>query len=333
VGGLSPRVFISIVVVSLVVLVALLVAVSLQPSSKEYNPVEYGMLNLAVDDFSYCLQYDEFSSRADAVSQLSSSEYDLLILDAYYSCSHEEGRWTANEIASMNSSSSPKVLLCYVSIGEAEDYRKYWNQNWDADDDGVPDAGAPEWLDEENAEWEGNYKVKYWLPGWQQVIFGSVDSYVDKALLQGFSGVYLDLIDAYEYYEQKGDPTAGQRMVDFVSALSHYSKSKNPNFLVVPQNGEALATYPGYLDRIDGIGREDILYTGDLRNSQSEIDDAEKYLSMFQSANKFVLEVEYPTWNSRIDACYEYAAEQGYLCSVCPIDLDTIQVNDGYEPD
>ena len=33
-------------------------------------------------------------------------------------------------------------MLAYVSIGEAENYRFYWEESWDADNDGQPDADA-----------------------------------------------------------------------------------------------------------------------------------------------------------------------------------------------
>jgi len=33
-----------------------------------------------------------------------------------------------------------------MSVGEAEDYRWYWNPSWDANHDGKPDPGAPSWL-------------------------------------------------------------------------------------------------------------------------------------------------------------------------------------------
>jgi cysteinyl-tRNA synthetase len=54
---------------------------------------------------------------------------------------------------------------------------------------------------EENPEWEGNYKVKYWEKEWQDIIFGNEDSYLQKILDAGFDGVYLDIIDAFEYFE------------------------------------------------------------------------------------------------------------------------------------
>ena len=85
------------------------------------------------------------------------------------------------------------MVVCYMSIGEAEDYRYYWQNSWQTD--------RPEWLDRENPDWEGNYKVKYWYPAWQNIIFGNDESYTKRILDAGFDGAYLDLIDAFEYYE------------------------------------------------------------------------------------------------------------------------------------
>ena len=52
-------------------------------------------------------------------------------------------RWTTNEVSQLKSGTNPKILLAYVSIGEAENYREYWDNSWDANGDGIPDAGAP----------------------------------------------------------------------------------------------------------------------------------------------------------------------------------------------
>ena len=80
-----------------------------------------------------------------------------------------------------------------MSIGEAEDYRYYWQPEWS--------RKPPLWLYEENPDWKGNYKVKYWDENWQKIIFGENNSYLDKILNCGFDGVYLDIIDAFEYFE------------------------------------------------------------------------------------------------------------------------------------
>jgi cysteinyl-tRNA synthetase len=36
---------------------------------------------------------------------------------------------------------------------------------------------------------------------WQDIIFGDADGYLDRIMNAGFDGVYLDIIDAFEYFE------------------------------------------------------------------------------------------------------------------------------------
>jgi cysteinyl-tRNA synthetase len=43
--------------------------------------------------------------------------------------------------------------------------------------------------------------VKHWYGEWQDMIFGNNGSYLKKMYDVGFDGVYLDIIDAFEYFE------------------------------------------------------------------------------------------------------------------------------------
>lgn len=43
----------------------------------------------------------------------------------------------------------------------------------------------------------------YWTKPWRDILFGQSDSYLDKVLAAGFDGVYLDVVDAYEYFEEQ----------------------------------------------------------------------------------------------------------------------------------
>jgi len=324
---------------AIIVLVVVLAVFGVTRIEPDYHPNSFTIKGMNVNDFTYVLQYDSWSDRHEARADLAKTPYDLLIMDSYYSCDapdYGEGRWTSDEIdqiASGEGESSGKLVLSYLSIGEAETYRPYWNPGWDANDDGVPDSEAPEWLDIENPEWEGNYKVKYWLPSWQTLVFGSPDSALDIILGQNFDGVYMDLIDAYEYYEEQGVVDAARRMVDFVISISAYAKAEKAGFLLVPQNGEALAEISGYLDAVDGTGREDVLYIEDDRQPEEETEDVAALLQIFLNGGKFVLEIEYPTSPRAVNACYDFAEEQGYICYVGPVELDRIQVNHGFMPD
>jgi len=142
-------------------------------------------------NFLYLLNYDNFSTREELLSRLESSEYDLIILDLFYG----EDPFTAADLIRLKRKpgGGNRLLLCYMSIGEAEDYRFYWDESWSRD--------PPSWLGKENPSWKGNYKVRYWEEAWKEILRGSEESYIQRILAAGFDGVYLDLVDAYEYYE------------------------------------------------------------------------------------------------------------------------------------
>ena len=151
--------------------------------------------NLVLEDvknFLYLINAENYASKNDFIDAVTATNYDLLIMDLFFNDGTE---FTQSEINQLRSKSNGgiRLLICYMSIGEAEDYRYYWQSEWD--------TNPPGWLDEENPSWEGNYKVKYWDSEWQAIIFGNDDSYLKKILDAGFDGVYLDIIDAFEHFE------------------------------------------------------------------------------------------------------------------------------------
>jgi cysteinyl-tRNA synthetase, unknown class len=147
----------------------------------------------SINDFVYQLQ----NINLDALGK---TKFDFAIMD-YSRDGSDAETFTPEEVATLkNSPGGPKPVLSYMSIGEAEDYRWYWQRSWDMNRDGRPDAGAPAWLGPANPNWPGNYKVRYWDPDWQQIVY----DYLDKVLAAGYDGVYLDIIDAYEYWGPGG---------------------------------------------------------------------------------------------------------------------------------
>ncbi len=148
--------------------------------------------------------------------------------------------------------SGRRIVLSYLSIGEAEDYRGYWQPEWS--------ETPPPWLEEENPDWAGNFKVRYWHPDWQTLIFGRPESYLDRIIDAGSDGVYLDIVDAYWHFQEKGRKTAAADMVDFVTALAIYARERKPGFLIVPQNAEDLLAIEDYLAIIDAQAKEDLLF-------------------------------------------------------------------------
>ena len=157
-------------------------------------------------NFLFLINPEDFSDKGRFLSALGRTNYDLIVIDAFVDGSRGPEWLQAQDIRSLRQKAGGggRLVICYLSIGEAESYRYYWDRSWDGNRDGRPDAGAPEWLAGENPDWQGNYKVRYWDAGWQAILFGSAESYLDQILSRGFDGVYLDIIDAFEYFEKNG---------------------------------------------------------------------------------------------------------------------------------
>ena len=103
------------------------------------------------------------------INGVSAAPHDLLVIDNGVSANHRFQRErAADEMARMKRrpDGSPRILLSYLSIGEAERYRPYWQPDW------YDPAKKPAWLGDENPDWPGNFDVQYWHPEWQQLIFG-----------------------------------------------------------------------------------------------------------------------------------------------------------------
>lgn len=144
-----------------------------------------------IKNFLYLLNAENYSTKESYLTHLEQTNYDLLLVDCFY----EDQELTLADVSRLKEKDNggERLVISYLSIGEAEDYRFYWKADWK--------VGNPEFIVAENPDWEGNYKVQYWNSNWQSIIFGNQEAYLDKILDAGFDGVYLDIIDAFEYYE------------------------------------------------------------------------------------------------------------------------------------
>ncbi|MCU0613245.1 MAG: endo alpha-1,4 polygalactosaminidase [Candidatus Eisenbacteria bacterium] len=294
-----------------------------------YAPVSWN----TIDDFVYQLQ----DVSLDAIG---ATRFDLVIMD-YSADGSDETRFTAAQIAGLKASpGGAKLVLAYMSIGEAEDYRWYWQESWDADRDGTPDPCAPSWLGDSNPDWQGNYKVRYWDPAWQALICGTSDSYLRRVVGSGFDGVYLDIIDAYEYWGPGGESgedraSAEEEMAEFVIAIARSARAAlgRPGFGIFPQNGEELSRHADYVDAVTGIGREDTWYDGNTPQAPSLTSGVLWHLDEFARANKVVLVTDYVTEPLLVDDFYARALARGFVPYATVRDLDRLVVNAGHEPD
>jgi cysteinyl-tRNA synthetase, unknown class len=144
-----------------------------------------------VHNYLYLINTGNYTSKSQFIDAIRATNYDLVLIDAFY----ENEPYSATEINLLRDKANggQRLVIAYMSIGEAEDYRWYWQDQWN--------SSPPVWLGAENPDWEGNYLVHYWDPAWQDLIIHSSDSYLNRILNAGFDGVYLDIVEAYESFE------------------------------------------------------------------------------------------------------------------------------------
>lgn len=296
------------------------------------DPQARQALLVGVNDFAYWIDGPD-------LAELESSDYDLVVVD-YSADGSGDTEFSSAQIQALKDSG--KVVLAYMSIGEAEDYRFYFDSAW-VDGGGNLTSEAPDYLDALNPDWPGNYKVHYWESAWQTIIF----SYLDRIIAAGFDGVYLDIIDAFEYFGPGGDSgldraSAGEDMIQFVMNIADYARDTKgeSSFLIFPQNGASIldeSSASDYLEIVDGIGAEDTFYYGDLDDDNdldlTNADQVTPYLDQFVAEGKIVLSVDYVQDPAKVSDFYQRAQDQGYIPYATVRSLDQLIINAGFEPD
>ena len=278
--------------------------------------------------FAYILQADSFAkTKPAAVAQLKESGRDWIVLDAAFAGNTP---WEQADLDAIRNGKAGRKVVAYLSIGEAEDYRPYWQSEWVSN--GKRTAAAPAWLGIENPEWKGNYQIKYWDADWQKLVLAAVDD----AMARGFDGVYLDIVDGFETYEQGADGYQDDRMnpetkqtyrrdmVDWVKAIAARARAKNPAALVIPQNGSQLVADKDFVEVINAQGIEDLFTNGKELQPASHTDEILGHLKLLASAKKPVLLIEYPKTHQGQALSKKLAEENGLVWLVTDRQLKTL---------
>ena len=130
-----------------------------------------------------------YNSKQAFIDAVKGSNYDLLIMDPYY----QGQTFTPYEMAQLREKENGGLrrLLAYVNIGEAQQNRFYWQPTWNEE--------RPEWIEEEKGA--GTYQIQYWSSEWKNILIHDDISYLLIVLNQGYDGIYLDGVDAFEAFE------------------------------------------------------------------------------------------------------------------------------------
>lgn len=224
----------------------------------------------------------------EKLKKIADSPFDMVIIDSSMFPNGKEIRLTREQIDSLKRKpdGSRRLVIAYFSAGECEDFRYYWKPEWH--------KKKPGWVDKADKQWKGDFIVKYWQPEWQKIVYGTPDSLIDRILDAGFDGLSIDRVDAYYYF---GDTKERRdQMVKFVKDMSSYMRAKKPDVVIFAQNAEELLDRKDYLDAIDGIAKEDLIYGishTEKRNPEGDITHSEELLKKARAAGKVIFVIEY----------------------------------------
>lgn len=178
------------------------------------------------------------------------------------------------------------TLIGYISLGEADETRPYWEK-----------IKHKPYIIEPNPNWPGDIRVDMRNKEWQSLLLNEI---IPSILNKGYKGLFLDTVDTAIYFEEtqpKKFAGAKQAMIDLVKAI----RKKFPDAILLPNNG--LEFLQAYGDEIDGIIVEDLYTKYDFQKKKSkltpkhEMHQKEEMLDQFKKkhAKKPIYNILYET--------------------------------------
>jgi cysteinyl-tRNA synthetase, unknown class len=252
----------------------------------------------------------------DKIDKVAASPFDMVIIDSSMFPNGKEIRLTRAQVDSMKKKpdGSRRLVVAYFSAGECEDFRYYWKPEWN--------KRRPSWVSKADKQWKGDYIVEYWQPEWQKIVYGTPDSLIDRIMDAGFDGLSIDRVDAYYYF---GDTEQRrQQMIDLVKKMTSYVRAKKPDAVILAQNAEELVDHKDYLESIDAIVKEDLIFGishTEKVNPQGDIDHSTKLLDTAKAAGKHIFVVEYLANKDNIKRARKTMDEHNFVLYVGQRDL------------
>lgn len=118
--------------------------------------------------------------------------------------------------------------------------------------------------------------------------------------------------------KEKRSEQKGEKMQDFITEISNYARSSDPDFIIIPQNGVELAfsgldsengLNESFLNAIDGFGVEELFYNGAL-----EVDDYRLEMCRKIAQRKKILVADYLNNLSDEPDAISRNQNEGFIC-------------------
>jgi uncharacterized protein (TIGR01370 family) len=210
-----------------------------------------------------------------------------------------------------------KIVLGYISLGEVEKYRPYFNE--------VKKAGL---LIEKNEVWTDAYKIDVRNPAWTKMV---IEELVPEILAKGFDGVFLDTLDNPPDFE-RNNPTRYKGMTHAAAQLVKAIKHNYPKALIMQNRGYELL--PEVAPHIDMVLGESVYADYNFDKKTYGFVESELYqqqVKMLKDAQKIAPKLKIYTldyWkegdSKTIAQIYKTQRANGFIPYVATISLDKI---------
>ena len=302
---------------------------------------------MALNEIKYWGYQIQAITDAGAVDSLAASRYDMLVLEPTRTDWSSDAKYfdAAGMVTRLKNSFAGdgihrKLVVAYIDIGEAEDWRWYWDwsQEWDCEPP-MPEDWPDYIITCDPDGWGGNYPVAFWDERWKDVViygenqnsypYGDYASIIDEVIRDGFDGIYLDWVEAFEDEDvieaaqiEGIDPAT--EMISFIEEMRNYAVERNPDFIIIQQNAASLCDeHPELFNVIDAIAQEAIWFDGDATDDWNDPNGCDfeneesltgyylDYLNQYLSAGIPVFDCEYALENA--DSAYAKSYRYGFI--------------------
>lgn len=144
-------------------------------------------------NYLYLIGSDAYADKNAFLNAIAATSFDVVLIDLFFG----EQMLTSSDLSAIRQKAcgGKRLIIAYISIGSAERYRYYWQENWK--------LHHPNFIRKAYDGYPDEFWVRFWDKDWQEIIYGSDDSYLGKIINAGFDGAYLDNTEAYYYLYQE----------------------------------------------------------------------------------------------------------------------------------
>ncbi len=167
------------------------------------------------------------------VKKLLATKAELMVLDP--------DAYSQEEVKAIKSAGVK--VLAYLSVGEAEKYRRHFSQ-----------LEGTDLIIEENPDWPENFPVKFWEPIWKSLL----TSYSKEILNKGFNGLFVDVVDAWQNFPESERPKRKEQMENLLIDLAKNMHEHDSEHWLMIQNSHELLENPCLEKLTAGINQESL---------------------------------------------------------------------------